>query len=121
MKFGIVVLAFLAALKVGYQDYLARSATSEIIVAAYLDRAISACQRDSRLQKLATATVWTNPRSVKLIIGKSTLDVQLWQVDHSLWNARFKNPYLFITARDNAGRFGCEFDIVHGETSIVSL
>ncbi len=121
MKFGVVFLAILAILKIGYQEYLARSATHEIIVAAYRDRAISACQRDMRSQQLASATAWANPRSVKLVIGKTSLDVYVWQIDHAHWNARFKNPYLFVTAGEGAARVHCEFDIVHGATSVVRM
>ncbi len=121
MKFGVVFLALLALLKVGYQEYLARVSAHEIIVAAYRERAISACQRDSRGQQLASASAWSSPRSVKLVIGKSTLDVYVWQLDHAHWNARFKNPYLFVTTGEGAGRIHCEFDIVHGVASVMRM
>jgi hypothetical protein len=118
MKGFVVLLALLAAGKVAYQEYLARTATSEIIIAAYRDRAISACQRESRSHDHLEANVWSRPKSVRLVIGKSDLDVHLWQVDHAHWNARFKNPYLFVRAGEGTNRVTCEFDIVHGATSI---
>jgi len=120
MKTLVLALALLAIAKVGYQEYMVRSATNEVIVAAYRDRAISACQRDAGGQTLAAASAWAHPRSIKVLIGKNNLDVHIWQVDHALWNARYRNPYLFLAAGDDARTF-CEFDIVHGTASVFRM
>ena len=120
MKMLIALLMSLAAAKVGWQEYLAHSAKSEIIIAAYRDRAISACDRDSR-GRIGAGGIWEEPRTAKLLIGKPSLEVQLWQLNHPAWQARFKNPYLVLSAGDGLGRLSCEFDIVHGTTVIGRL
>ena len=121
MKALVFFLALMATAKVGYHEYMFRTASNEVIVAAYRDRAVTACQRDARGQSLASAQAWVHPQSVKLQIGKNNLDVYLWQIDHALWNARFKNPYLFVAAGDKAVRVYCEFDIVHGTAQVFRL
>ncbi len=121
MKALVFFLALLATAKVGYQEYLVRSATNEVIVAAYRDRAITACQRDAKGSTLATAGAWSKPDSVRLVIGKSNLAVYFWQVDHALWQARFKNPYLHVAATDKRSSIYCEFDIVHGSASVYRM
>ena len=121
MKILILMLVVLASSKVGWQEYLAYTAKSEIIVAAYRDRAATACDRDSRGRHGVAGHYWEEPRSTKLVIGKSSLDVQIWQLNHPSWQARFKNPYLVLSAGDGLGRVFCEFDIVHGTTIIGRL
>lgn len=120
MKALVMVLVLLAAAKVGYHEYMFRAATNEVIVAAYRDRAVAACQRDAKGQSLAAAAAWAQPQSIKVLIGKGNLDVYLWQVDHTLWNARFRNPYLFLAAGD-ASRTYCEYDIVHGAAAVFRM
>ncbi len=120
MRALVFVLAVLAIAKVGYHEYMYRAATNEVIVAAYRDRAVNACQKDAKGQTLVGATAWAKPESLRLVIGKGNLDVYFWQVDHALWNARFRNPYLFLTA-GNQTRVYCEFDIVHGAASVFRM
>jgi hypothetical protein len=121
MKAVVFLLALLAALKIGYQEYMLRVATTEIIVSAYRERAVNACQRDGQNPRIAPGIAWAKSDSVKLVIGKSNLDVYFWQVDHELWNARFKNPYLFLVAGDRSSKVYCEFDIVHGAATIYRM
>ena len=120
MKALVVALVLLAAGKIGYHEYMFRRATNEVIVSAYRERAVTACQRDAKGQSLATASVWSNPKSVKLLIGKNNLDVFIWQVDHALWDARFRNPYLFLAAGDSSRTY-CEYDIVHGAAAVFRM
>lgn len=118
MKIVVVLLALLAAIKVGHQEYMLRTAAQEIIIAAYRERAITACQKDARAPHVAA---WARPSQIKLVIGKSNLDVYIWQVDHTLWNARFRNPYLFLATGDRPNRVFCEYDIVHGAASVFRM
>ncbi len=121
MRALVFFLVLLAILKVGYHEFMFRSATNDVIVTAYRERAINACQRDAKGQSLANSVTWSKPESVKLVIGKSNLDVYVWQVDHALWNARFKNPYLFLAGSDKGARIYCEFDIVHGAANVFRM
>jgi hypothetical protein len=119
MKPIVILLALLAAVKLGHQEYLFRSGTREAIVGAYMEQAAQACQKNARAANLAmSAHAWANPASVRLVIGKGNLDVSLWQVDHALWNARYRNPYLLLTAGESAGGALCEYDIVNAAAAV---
>lgn len=114
MKTIVILLALLAAAKVGYHEYLFRTATRDALVGAYKAHAVDACQKDATSQTLGLgAQAWASARSIQLNIGKSSLDVYPWEVDHALWNARYRNPYLFLTASQRSGSIGCEYDIVN--------
>lgn len=56
-----------------------------------------------------------------LVIGKSGLDVNLWQVDNALWRARYRNPYLLLTAGQYSGTIYCEYDILNAAASVHRL
>lgn len=122
MRYVALILGLLAALKLGYQEMTYRSATSEVIVGAYRERAIQACRRaPSRATPEASSASWSSPASITLAIGKSGLDVYLWQVDHKLWNARFRNPYLFLTSDLATESLICEYDIINNSAFVSKL
>lgn len=119
MKAGVAALALLAAGKIVTQDYLYRTGTREVLISTYRDRAISACQKDPRNQGLvANVGIWSRPGDIKVVIGKGDLDVWFWQVDNSLWNARYRNPYLHLASGDRMSNASCEYDIVHGIATV---
>jgi hypothetical protein len=122
MRNLIIVVALLAAAKVAYQEYLFRVATREVIVATYQERAAQSCQRNAKSQNLkGDLTVWVKPTSVSLVIGKSNLDVYFWQVSSSLWNARFRNPYLYLVAEEKPALVYCEYDILNNSATVHRL
>lgn len=123
MKAAIIVLGLLAAVKIGMSEYLFRAATRDVIVSAYKDRAIDACRRDASKDARTTAaaaaaSIWSKPGDIRLVIGKSDLDVYPWQVDHHLWHARYRNPYLLVSVAGQAGAMVCEYDVVHNAALI---
>ncbi len=123
MRAIVIFLLLLAAAKLGYQEYLFRTATRDAIIGAYREHAVQACQNDTKGHALGLGQqAWANPKTVKLVIGKRTLDVYPWQIDNALWNARYRNPYLLLTADQatsrHAGMVRCEYDIVNAAASI---
>lgn len=119
MKAIVILLALLAAGKIGYQEYVFRSATRDALFGAYKEHAAQACQRDARSLSLGiTPQAWSNPSTIRLVIGKSALDVYPWQVDNANWNARYRNPYLYLTTGPRSARVSCEYDIVNAAASI---
>jgi hypothetical protein len=119
MRALVFSLALLAAAKVGYQEYLFRVSASDAIISAYRERAMQACQRDAGGLELGISPLsWSNPASIQLVIGKSGLGVYLWQVDHVLWSARYRNPYLHLSAGQRSGSASCEYDIVNAAASV---
>jgi hypothetical protein len=121
MKAVILVLGLLAAVKIGVAEYLFRAATRDVIVAAYKERAVDACRRDAGKDgKGAAGAVaqWSKAADIRLVIGKSELDVYPWQIDHHLWHARYRNPYLLLSAATSGGALVCEYDVVHNAALI---
>ena len=118
----VVMLAVMACVKVGTQVYFYRSATNDIIVDTYRAAAIAACARHGMQGPLRVpAAAWSQPASVQLTIGKRDLDVYLWQVNHRLWNARFRHPFLVITADAETAHIYCEYDIVRAFAAVHRL
>ena len=119
LKATVIVLGLLAFGKVGTQDYLYRSSTRDLLVGAFRERAILACQKDSRNMGLvANPGSWARPAEIRVVIGRSDLDVWFWQIDHELWSARFRNPYLQLAGADRQSGVQCDYDIVHGIASV---
>ena len=142
MRPVVLFLALLAAAKLGHQDYLFRTGTRDAILAAYREHATEACQRQARsLAPIVAAQAWASPTAIQLVIGqlvigqlvigqlvigqlvigKNSLDVNLWQVDNALWSARFRNPYLLLTAAEQSGTIYCEYDILNAAASVQRL
>jgi hypothetical protein len=122
MKPVVLLLALLAAAKLCQQEYLFRTATRDAIIAAYKERAVQACQKDAKsLSSSLSPQLWTNPASIRVVIGKSSLDVYFWQFDHAMWNARYRNPYLFLDAGARPGAVHCEYDIVNAAASVYRM
>jgi hypothetical protein len=59
---------------------------------------------------IAAVTDWTSGTAPKLTIGNPALAVHIWQFDHELWNARFRQPHLLLRAADPA--LSCTYDIM---------
>lgn len=119
MRSFVIFLGLLAVVKLGVQEHLFRSGTRDVIVSAYRDRAAAACQKDVRSTTSgAGAQVWSRPAEIKLVIGKSDIDVHFWEMDNALWSARYRNPYLFLYASDRPGSIYCEYDVVRGVAAV---
>ena len=116
MKAIVILLALLAAAKLGYQEYLFRGATRDALIGAYKEHAVQACQRGDH--RRGGFEAWSNPKAIRLVIGKSSVDVYPWQVDDPMWNARYRNPYLLLTASQRAATVSCEYDITNAAASL---
>ena len=121
LRILVILLALLATAKVGTQQYLVAAAKSEIIIAAYRDRALNACREAARARKIDMARPSDERHTIRLVIGKGSLDVALWQVDSELWQARYKSPYLLFTLAEAPQQLLCEFDIAQGSASIIRM
>ena len=114
MRALVLALALLAGLKVWYQDSVYRDAAEAAVSTAYRAPATLACQK----LRQPTHVDWTAIESLHLVAGNHDIPVRFWQVDHALWNARFKNPYLVIKASGGDGRMVCTNDIASGQAAI---
>jgi hypothetical protein len=116
MRILLLIIAVLAVANFTVHEYIDRTAKRDIIVAAYRGNAIAACQREA-IQRVEPQA-WNSPSSVKLRIGKSDLDVYVWQTKHKLWKARYQNPYLFVTLGTKGAAIYCDYDISNDTASV---
>lgn len=124
MRFVVIALALLAGLKIWNNERLYRAATEEALVAAYRERATSACQKDAARQLTGAAAqaapmLWARPGEMSLVIGKPRLDVAIWDVDNPHWAARYKKAFLVLKSSDKATEAVCAFDVLSGQAEIV--
>lgn len=135
MRAFVLLLAVLAGLKIWASEQLFRSAAEEALVAAYRDRAVAACQREAAAPRdypardakaviaahAAAAQAWGKHADIRLVIGKRSVEVNIWDTDNALWNMRYKYPYLVLAAPAGTGLGACEYDITLGQTAITRL
>jgi hypothetical protein len=121
MRFIAVILILLAASKVGYQQYLYRSATADVIVAAFREQAVAACQRDPTATGLADRTAWASPAQVWFSVGNPHADVSVWQVDHARWSERYRTAFIFVATVGSSGGPVCAYDIGARRTMVLPL
>ena len=118
----VIGLALMAAGKLASHAYLYRAATHDIIVSTYRDQAIRACARNGLQGPMRVPPqTWSASSQVSLAIGKRDIDVYLWQINHRLWEARFKNPYLVVTADLETAHIYCEYDVRRGFALVQQL
>ena len=105
----IVTIVLLFTGNFALQEYIRLNATHGVIIDAFREHAIAACRQNSS-ENLRNAA-WNQPSQVRLSIGKSDLNVYLWQTNHKLWKARYSNAYLYITIDADHSHIHCEYDI----------
>lgn len=125
MRIIVLILVVLAIGKVGVQSYIRQDSAKATIINAYREHALAACrQYVHQTANNAGAIADQGSQayrpdhgttiSVDLIIGNSTLDVRLWQTSHSLWSARYRDPFIIVQSSNPDGRSICEYDINRG-------
>ena len=141
MRVLVLILAALAGIKIWASNQIYRSAAEEVIVAAYRDRAIAACQRDAGPKDAAlprdakagaslahaqqahtlAAQGWANPASIRLVIGRrgSDVNVNVWDMDTANWQARYEQAYLVLASADPAIKTACEYDVTANHATLV--
>lgn len=126
MRAVVIILALLVAAKVWAQDKLHREAANEALLAAYQLHAQAACaerpQTDARGMPVAVGSVnWKQPETAEILLGNPRLSVPVWQFEHPLWNARYKNPVVRLTMGDRFSRLACDYDVKSGKTQLLVL
>jgi len=120
MRALVLALALLAGLKIWAQDSMYRSATDQALISAYRDRAVLACQAAPQKvggsSTLAGVSVnWARSTEERLVIGNPHLSVYPWEVEHELWNARYKTAYLIL---NSPAGMDCVYDLAIGTAQV---
>ncbi len=126
MRAVVIILALLVAAKVWAQDKLHREAANEALLAAYKLRAEAACaarpQTDARGMPVAVGSVdWNTAETAEILLGNPRLSVPVWQFEHPLWDARYKNPVVRLTVGDRYSRLACDYDVMTGKSELLVL
>ncbi len=111
--------ALLLVGKLGLNEYVRQDAMGQVIVNAYREHAIAACRH--KAGTTIKPASWAQPSGVRLAVGKSDLDVYLWQTGHRLWNARYRNAYIYVTIDEPASQVHCEYDITNDIAMVYQL
>jgi hypothetical protein len=117
----VIALAVLAGAKIWAQDRLYRDGAQEALISAYRDRAIAACQSAPGPRAAAGALLWTRPASVDLVIGRSDVDVNIWQLKNDRWAARFRHPHVVLTLDGGVPSPVCEYDVIEGRAYVTQM
>jgi hypothetical protein len=122
----IVVLAVLAGLKIWSHDQLYRSAATEALLNAYRAHAVAACQSrpqtDVRGMPIAVGNMdWKAATGAEVLMGNPNVQVPLWQVDHALWNTRYKHPVVRLTVGDRFSVIACDYDVIAAAATLRTL
>lgn len=115
----VLALALLAALKIWAHESAYRTATEDAIVAAYRASAAEACARVSPFATVSSdhgALGWATSTAPRVAVGNPDLRVYLWEIDHELWNARFRQAYLILGGGPEG--FSCTYDIMAGTAEV---
>ena len=126
MRAVIMVLAVLVGVKLWAQDRLYRDAAGEALLAAYRLHAEAACvgrpQTDARGMPVAVGSVdWKRSDTAEVMLGNPRLSVPMWQFEHPMWDARFKNPVVRLTVGDRFSRLACDYDVTTGTAELLVL
>lgn len=118
----VITLAVLAGAKIWAQDRLYRDGAQEALIRAYRERAIAACQSVQVLPPPRGASpLWTRPASIALVIGRSNVDVQIWQLNSERWPLRFRHPHVVLTLAGRAPSPVCEYDVIEERAYLTQM
>lgn len=113
MRSIAMIIALLAAGKLGYQEYAYRITLADVVMTTYRQDAVVACQREAAQRNLSVSYVsWTKPEEMSLEVGRSGSDSKLGGLGDRLLDFGPRDPYLVIVARKLPFKIICEFDIV---------
>jgi hypothetical protein len=111
-----MIAAVLAGLKIWASDRFHRAVYSEAIIAAYGEKARVSCQREAARQApTAYGGLKLTPSGV--VIGSPNVRVAFWDVDNPLWQVRYRNPHVLLTAEPLTD-LSCAFDVTVGLASL---
>lgn len=119
MRAFVLFLALLVALKIWVQDSVYRAATQDALVAAYRARAAQACAASASPVPVppdGAAIDWLKDDDARVAIGKPSVPVHFWQLDHELWDARFRQPYLVLSGGNG---LSCAYDLLADTAEII--
>lgn len=126
MRIVVAVLAVLAGLKIWTSDWLYRAGLEDALRQAYLADAAAACQSerstDARGLPLTAGSLdWSRAGTGEILTGNARVDVGFWEVDHVLWNQRYRNPVIRLTLGDQFAKVVCDFDVIARRAEIAQL
>ncbi|MEZ5923337.1 MAG: hypothetical protein R3D57_03045 [Hyphomicrobiaceae bacterium] len=119
MRSLVLIVGLLAVGKVGYQEYVERSALTEVLLNTYRQDAVEACEREASNRNIAVAySAWTTPSDMRISIGRSSEGEPYWDLGRAVLGAAGRDPYVVIVARERPYRIACDYDIVRQHATV---
>ena len=113
MRSLVLMVGLLAAGKVGYQEYVERSALTEVLLNTYRQDATESCVREAHHRNFAVPyRSWSEPEAISISLGRSSDSEPYWQIGETLLGPAERDPYVVIVAREEPYRIVCDYDIV---------
>jgi hypothetical protein len=113
MRSLVLLVGLLAAGKVGYQEYVERTALTEVLLNTYRQDATEACGREAEHRNFSVAyRSWSAPKEIGISLGRSSDNEPYWQIGEALLGPAERDPYVVIVARQDPYRIVCDYDIV---------
>lgn len=116
MRALVLALALLAGLKIWIQESAYRSATEDALMLAYRAKAADACRQHETSSAGSEQAIDWSSAAARLAIGNPAVSVHIWDFDNALWNARYRQPYMVLSATE-ASR-SCAYDILGGTAEV---
>jgi hypothetical protein len=123
MRTILLGLILLAGMKVWFQEHAYRAAMADAVVEAYRQRAIEVCRRSAMKRSGGSrddgANAWGAASSAEAVIGNPDISVAIWDTENPLWNQRFRDPHLILTASGIGGP-RCAYDVREGGATLAA-
>jgi hypothetical protein len=125
MRTVLLGLALLAGFKVWFQDRTYRVAMADAVVEAYRERAVEVCRRNAA-RRVASGqndgtAAWNSGAAARAeaVIGNPEIGVAIWDMNNPLWQQRYRDLHLVLTAGPG-GTQRCSYDVRQGGATFMA-
>lgn len=117
MRLAVAVLALLAGGKIVWQEHTTRTALKETVADAFRERAIRACDQDTRVLKIVLPLPgWSAVESIRVRVeSESFLFTPSFAADKATGRAQ---PVLVLSLNTPTGGYACTYNVVTGTATV---
>jgi hypothetical protein len=125
MRTVLLGLALLAGLKIWFQDRTYRVAMADAVIEAYRERAVEVCRRSAARRAASGGNdgvaAWNAvaPARAEAVIGNPEIGVAIWDMNNPLWEQRYRDLHLVLTA-GSGGTQRCSYDVRQGGATFMA-
>jgi len=123
LRLFVLMLALLAGGKIAWQEHTYRSALRDTVAAVFRERAVLACDRDSRTLKWNIPLhAWRNVQTIRVEVrtsnetGLATWPGSLAEPAHAA--PQYGHPHLVLSVATRDGSIACTFDVLTSTATV---